>query len=301
MTALDDLIRTLLYEGYALYPYRSSALKNKTAIPFGILYPESYCRLNPYKNNKMQTQCLLPGDMETKVKISYQFLHLSQAGMAVQHAPFALEREVTSDWLRLEDIRRKKINIPFCFSDTSNANEPHTLYINGFISVSAERIENKSGAFRLTTTIQNKTALNDENRQSIEKVSFVATHAILSTTGRFISLQDPGPDWEDESALLKNLNCFPVIFDDNASILLSSPVALYDRPQIHGQSSGDLFDGTELEEALILHLQVLTDDEKKELKRDDKLNIMLNRMETVSPEHLFTIHDFLKENNFSGI
>jgi hydrogenase maturation protease len=92
-----------------------------------------------------------------------------------------------------------------------------------------------------------------------------------------------------------------VIFDDKASILLSSPVALYDRPEIHSQSSGDLFDGTEMEEALILHLQVLTEKEKNELKGDDKLISMLSRMETVSPEHLYTIHDFLKENNFSGL
>ena len=37
--ALDELVSSLLYEGYALYPYTPGATKNATPTPFGIVYP----------------------------------------------------------------------------------------------------------------------------------------------------------------------------------------------------------------------------------------------------------------------
>ena len=39
---LDELVSSLLYEGYALYPYTPGATKNATPTPFGIVYPPSY-------------------------------------------------------------------------------------------------------------------------------------------------------------------------------------------------------------------------------------------------------------------
>ena len=36
---VDELLRSLLYEGYALYPYTPGATKNATPTPFGIVYP----------------------------------------------------------------------------------------------------------------------------------------------------------------------------------------------------------------------------------------------------------------------
>src|SRR5438270_1869511 len=40
--ALEELVGTLLYEGYALYPYTPAATKNATPTPFGIVYPPAY-------------------------------------------------------------------------------------------------------------------------------------------------------------------------------------------------------------------------------------------------------------------
>ena len=39
---LDELVSSLLYEGYALYPYTPGATKNATPTPFGIVYPPRY-------------------------------------------------------------------------------------------------------------------------------------------------------------------------------------------------------------------------------------------------------------------
>jgi hypothetical protein len=39
---LEALVDSLLYEGYALYPYTPAAIKNATPTPFGIIYPPAY-------------------------------------------------------------------------------------------------------------------------------------------------------------------------------------------------------------------------------------------------------------------
>ena len=40
--AVEQLVSTLLFEGYALYPYTPGATKNATPTPFGIVYPPTY-------------------------------------------------------------------------------------------------------------------------------------------------------------------------------------------------------------------------------------------------------------------
>ena len=42
--SVDELVDSLLYEGYALYPYTPGATKNATPTPFGIVYPPAYAR-----------------------------------------------------------------------------------------------------------------------------------------------------------------------------------------------------------------------------------------------------------------
>ena len=48
------------------------------------------------------------------------------------------------------------------------------------------------------------------------------------------------------------------------SFMLSSPIILYDYPQIAPESAGDIFDGTEIDEILTLRVLTLSEDEKRE-------------------------------------
>ena len=43
---LEPLVQSLLFEGYALYPYTPGATKNATPTPFGIVYPPAYAEGN---------------------------------------------------------------------------------------------------------------------------------------------------------------------------------------------------------------------------------------------------------------
>ena len=42
LTHLDQIAKAVLYEGYMLYPYRPSSVKNRQRWNFGVVYPPSY-------------------------------------------------------------------------------------------------------------------------------------------------------------------------------------------------------------------------------------------------------------------
>ena len=77
--------------------------------------------------------------------------------------------------------------------------------------------------------------------------------------------------------------------------LLSSPIILYDYPQIAPESAGDLFDGTEIDEILSLRIMTLTDEEKREMSQsDERARQMLERTETMPVEQLMKLHGVLR-------
>ena len=78
--------------------------------------------------------------------------------------------------------------------------------------------------------------------------------------------------------------------------MMSSPIILYDYPQIAPESPGDLFDGTEIDEILTLRILTMTDEEKQEARQtDDRARKMLERTETLPMEHLMKLHGTLRD------
>ena len=77
--------------------------------------------------------------------------------------------------------------------------------------------------------------------------------------------------------------------------MLSSPIILYDYPQIAPESPGDLFDGAEIDEILSLRILTLTDEEKSAMRRsDERARRILERTETLPPEHFMKLHGALR-------
>ena len=77
--------------------------------------------------------------------------------------------------------------------------------------------------------------------------------------------------------------------------MLSSPIILYDYPQIAPESPGDLFDGTEIDEILTLRILTLTDEEKLEMREaDDRARRILERTESLPAEHFMKLHGALR-------
>jgi len=73
--------------------------------------------------------------------------------------------------------------------------------------------------------------------------------------------------------------------------MLASPIILPDYPQVAGESAGDLFDATEIEEILTLRILTLTDEEKAEVRAsDERARRILERAESLPPEWMSRLH-----------
>jgi hypothetical protein len=132
-----------------------------------------------------------------------------------------------------------------------------------------------------------------ENRTPVEpgldragalRRALLSTHPVLRVTGgRFVSpLESPG---------CSSVNTFPVLASPDDDVLLGAAIVLPDHPQIAPESRGDLFDSTEIEEALLLHVQALSDDERAAIEADDPtVRAMVARARAATPEDLARLH-----------
>ena len=126
--------------------------------------------------------------------------------------------------------------------------------------------------YQLTVKIKNQTALENADEQSRDDAllhSLVSTHTILmAKNGEFVSLLEPPDELSEAVAALENIKTYPVLAGNEGEkdCVLSSPIILYDYPQIAPESAGDLFDGAEIDEILTLRIMTMTDDEKREMR-----------------------------------
>src|ERR1700741_113463 len=76
--ALERLVDSLLWEGYALYPYTPGATKNATPTPFGIVYPPAYAEECPGAFDHARLECTAePG---TSATLTATLRHLAPSG-----------------------------------------------------------------------------------------------------------------------------------------------------------------------------------------------------------------------------
>ena len=133
-------------------------------------------------------------------------------------------------------------------------------------------------------------------REAILLDSLVSAHTILGAeNGEFLSLLEPPADFEDQVAQCRNIGTWPVLATDSADAMLSSPIILYDHPQIAPESAGNLFDSTEIDEILSLRILTLTEDEKREMRQsDDRTRSILERTESMPEEQFMKLHGVLR-------
>ena len=78
--AIENIVQALLYEGYLLYPYRPSALKNRQRWLFGRLLPRDFSlehgEAEPWQ---LQTECLIVGSSLTELEVSVRCLQLLES------------------------------------------------------------------------------------------------------------------------------------------------------------------------------------------------------------------------------
>jgi hypothetical protein len=287
---VDSVVKianAVLYEGYLLYPYRASAVKNQQRFNFGVLYPCEHCELQQGSDAwQAQTECLVTGDASTRLEVKVRFLQL-------------VGRED-----RQEGVERE-LNTPDCALDSlgSQVSQPLRLQaafeggVDSEIELEASRID--EGLYRIRLSIRNRTdSKAASGRDEILLRSMVSVHSILHVSGgAFISLMDPPEQFRAAAAECRNVGTWPVLVGDGGQrdMLLSSPIILYDYPEVAPESPGDLFDGLEIDEILALRILTLTDEEKVEVRNgDQRARAILERTEMLPSDHFQKLHGALR-------
>lgn len=284
---IEDIAAAVLYEGYLLYPYRASAVKNRQRWNFGVLYPPAYVKQSGSDASIMQTECLLRAMPEAIPKVRARFLHLTPHISGGQEWQGAMPREVTLAPHALADLDSKK-----SCRRVMSQREQGQRTIEVIVEVEAIRLG--TNLFKLRVIISNVTTCGRVSREQALLQALVSTHTILAIDGgEFVSLLDPPEDLRDLAATCKNSGTWPVLAGEEGrrDCMLSSPIILYDYPKIAPESPGALFDGTEIDEILTLRILTLTDEEKRAMAEgDDRVRQILKRTENLSPEQFMKLH-----------
>jgi hypothetical protein len=267
---LEQLIDSLLYEGYALYPYTPGATKNATPTPFGIVYPSAYAETLSSTFDHLELRCVLEAPADAVLRAEVRFL------VAGGERHKAAARRV--------DLAGAMVGALAVVPASKEARiEPEVgppLYVR--MQLGASRLND--GAYEVALRVENRTLVSSGlDRAGALARSLLSTHPVIKVTGgRFISpLERP----------CESVNTFPVLATPDDDAVLGAAIVLPDHPQIAPESRGGLFDSTEIEEALLLHVQVLSDDERASIaEQDPAVREMIERAAAATPEDIIALH-----------
>lgn len=307
--AVEKVARAVLYEGYILYPYRASAVKNRQRFTFGGVYPRAFAEAQAGSEAwTQQTEVLARGGGAAVVEVRLRFLHLaerSEPGRLAWHE--AAEREVAVPALGLAALAREgPRETAFAWGASLEREGPvvrRREAIAGALVVAAKRLS--AGLFRLTVRVRNLTPGRAGPRDEALLCTLAATHTLMGIEGgEFVSLLDPPDDLRHAAAACRNEGTFPVLAgpDGARDVMLSSPIILYDYPRTAVESPGDLFDATEIDEILTLRILTLTDEEKRAVRETDaRARALLERTEALSARDLERLHGALRDAPPGGL
>jgi hypothetical protein len=327
----------VLYEGYLLYPYRSTAAKNQVRWQFGVLSPPGAAAAGVGEEADLAVQCLLRVPVAEEgetgpptVTVHLRFLQLQRRVAERQEADGSyrgvpellsggsvwsswdeaveVERELgTFGVQELRDGRELAVEIP-----GGEAVEPipggrlvrRRWPLRADVSLLAHE---DGGLLRIELAVRNTADPVTEKDASL-RASLIGAHLLLSTDhARFVSVIDPPEDARDAADRCRQHRCWPVLAGDGgpdgqtSDVVLASPIILYDHPAVAPESAGAMFDSTEIDEILTLRVLTLTDEEKAQARATDAhAAAIIDRCERLSPAELERLHGILREPHAAG-
>ncbi len=252
---IDRIARTVLYEGYTLYPYRPSSLKNRKRWTFGTLYPESRVAAQGGSDrSSFQAEVLFNGPGSAKVSILGRYL------------ADEVETEVPLETTLSEACRQSFPNGELTFASAAAA--PCT--------------------YKLTVVLRNTS--EDGELGSAHAVISVDEGELVSPTDPPPDLADAAAQCVNAGVWPVLIGRPPA-----RDTMLASPIILSDYPEVAPESTGDLCDATEIEEILTLRILTLTDEEKAEVRAsEERARQILERAESLPPDHLMKLHGTIR-------
>ncbi|MGE4173784.1 MAG: hypothetical protein AB7F41_15040 [Methylocystis sp.] len=203
LDSIKAIASAVLYEGYILYPYRPSSIKNRQRWTFGGVFPKGFDQQGDA--SLMETQVLLQGGELTAFHVHVRFLQVVRREVGQLTPPLqalpndgnpaltfvasldvdgrellaweeAIEREAALGPLRVADIQHGALVTPFRFEGARDvefvrAQDGRIVAalirtshtIEGMIEVRA--LELAPDLWKLTVRIENVTPLSDPERQ----------------------------------------------------------------------------------------------------------------------------------------
>jgi hypothetical protein len=265
---LQGLVSSLLYEGYALYPYTPEATKNATPTPFGIVYPPVYAAECAGAHDHVRMECVarIDPDAEAAATLTATLCYLEPDGRGHR----ASERTVTLGPMAI--------------------GERGSEHGEGWRFTLRSEIEEADADVVVRACVHNTTAVpGGLSRADVLGRSLLSTHLVVEASGAtFVSPLEAGRT---------SVNIFPVLAAPDDRAVLGAGIVLPDHPRISEQSHGNLFDNTEIEEALVLHVHTLTAAERAAATAADHVvGDMLERALALGPEEIMALHSGLTES-----
>ncbi|MGH2894831.1 MAG: hypothetical protein ACRDPM_16425 [Solirubrobacteraceae bacterium] len=263
---LEELLESLLWEGYALYPYTPGATKNATTTPFGIVYPAAYAAALASTFDHLELRCLVRAPADAVLSAEVRFLAAS--GERHQAAAHRVELPGAMAGALAGRPAGKEVSVG-------------GLTVGLALETRPQLTENE---YEVVLRVDNLTLVSSGlDRAGALRCSLISTHPVLRVTGgRFVSPLERPCD---------SVNTFPVLATDADDVVLGAAIVLPDHPRLAPESLGGLFDSTEIEEALLLHVRTLSDDERAEIERQDPaVREMIARASSATPEDIVALH-----------
>jgi len=254
---LEELVTSLLWEGYALYPYTPGATKNATPTPFGIVYPPAYANECPGAFDHARLECAAdPGPAST---LTATLRYLAPSGERHE----ATERRIELGPVPMGERVTKEFD-------------------GGRLTLRSEARADGSAVVRCCVHNTRDAPARLDRAGALAR-SLISTQVVVRiSAGRFRSPLDSAPS---------SVNIYPVLATAADDAVLGTSYVLPDHPQIAPESRGALFDSTEIEEALLLHVQVLSDAERAEIEAaDPAVREMIARAAAATPEDIIALH-----------
>ena len=248
---VDQIVNSVLYEGYVLYPYRPS-IKNRTRFTFGRVYPEAFSiSQNGAEPFIMQTECLVQSSAVPSVEVVVRFLHplareigvlesdagehfgdakpvpeLRVDGRIYQSWQEAVERTVIIAPQPIRSLADRSLELPFTFPSSCTSelirNDAGDIVgvmtrrqeeLQGRVEIGAAPIDAK--VFKISVRIVNQTPVSEHALSSQDAVimrTFASTHVVLTAQeGEFLSLLDPPAEYIEAAGSCQQVGAYPVL------------------------------------------------------------------------------------------
>jgi hypothetical protein len=315
----------VLYEGYVLYPYRASSRKNQVRFQWGVLTPRGFSELEASERWSTRTECLVDPGTAPILSVRVRCLQAQHRSIeAYLDDGFAPVEYLDVDgtrfvaWDEAVDQTIDVAPLALLAAEGSTSVEGFSLPggaetelirtwggsvvgrfvrrrepIEGFIRLTVSRPDGACSLVKVAVTVENATtwAGMGNHRDDVMGHSLIAVHTMLAIEhGTFVSLLDPPDEATKVVGDCQSDGSYPVLIGDD-DVVLSSPIILYDHPEVAAQSPGDLYDSLEIDEILALRVMTLTDGEKSEARgTDPRAAAIIDRCDEMSDETLSELH-----------